>query len=57
MAEFHKKECEELEKEHDKVFELLDEDRIKVNMRCFVRLSCVLLGSTVSTGTGFVRNG
>ena len=57
MAEFHKKECEELEKEHDKVFELLDEDRIKVNMRCFVRLGCVLLGSTVSIGTGFGRNG
>ena len=30
MAEFHKKECEELEKEHGKIFELLDEDRKKV---------------------------
>ena len=30
MAEFHKKESEELEKEHDKLYELLDEDRQKV---------------------------
>ena len=30
MAEFHKKEREELEKEHDKLFETLDEDRKKV---------------------------
>lgn len=30
MTEFHKKESEELEKEHDKLFETLDEDRKKV---------------------------
>ena len=30
MVEFHKKEREELEKEHDKLFETLDEDRKKV---------------------------
>lgn len=30
MVEFHKKESEELEKEHDKLFETLDEDRKKV---------------------------
>ena len=30
MVEFHKKESEELEKEHDKLFELLDDDRKKV---------------------------
>ena len=30
MTEFHKKEREELEKEHDKLFETLDEDRKKV---------------------------
>lgn len=30
MAEFHKKESEELEKEHDKLYETLDEDRKKV---------------------------
>jgi len=29
MAEFHKKESEELEKEHDKLYELLDEDKKK----------------------------
>ena len=30
MTEFHKKESEELEKEHDKLYETLDEDRKKV---------------------------
>ena len=30
MAEFHKKESEELEKEHDKLYELLEEDKKKV---------------------------
>ena len=33
MAEFHKKEIEELAKEHDKMFELLDEDRKKVQIQ------------------------
>lgn len=30
MVEFHKKESEELLKEHDKLYETLDEDRKKV---------------------------
>ena len=32
MTEFHKKESEELEKEHDKLYETLDEDRKKVRI-------------------------
>ena len=32
MAEFHKKESEELEKEHDKLYELLEEDKKKVSL-------------------------
>lgn len=36
MTEFHKKEREELEKEHDKLFETLDEDRKKVVVYLFL---------------------
>lgn len=39
MTEFHKKESEELEKEHDKLFETLDEDRKKVVV--YVRFYCL----------------
>ena len=41
MAEFHKKESEELEKEHDKLYELLEEDKKKVCKRliCYLLLS------------------
>ena len=31
MTEFHKKEKEELENEHEKLFEAIDEDRKKVS--------------------------
>ena len=30
MADFHRKESEELEKEHDKIYELLEDDKKKV---------------------------
>ena len=33
MAEFHKKEREELQKEHEQLFEALDGDRQKVCLR------------------------
>lgn len=36
MTEFHKKESEELEKEHDKLYELLEEDKKKVCLNIII---------------------
>ena len=46
MTEFHKKESEELEKEHDKLYELLEEDKKKVAWISLVEvLICYILNS------------
>ena len=42
MAEFHKKESEELEKEHDKLYELLEEDKKKVCLHRHLNGSSVI---------------
>ena len=42
MAEFHKKESEELEKEHDKLYELLEEDKKKVCLHHHLNGSSVM---------------
>lgn len=47
MAEFHKKESEELEKEHDKLYELLEEDKKKVSLNNLIIETADLLLTVV----------